>query len=131
RCSLSLNLFSRSIIGDSSFVISSVGPLAQALFSFHLLTGKMGTRPGATLVYASDHEPHALHPRRGAAGHGPGASGTPAPHPVPRRCGSADPRRAIPPERVPRQRGLGAHADGAGRRLCPAGAGAPVGALSP
>src|SRR5262245_44963994 len=34
-----------SIIGDSGFVISSVVPSAQALFSFHLLTGKMGTRP--------------------------------------------------------------------------------------
>src|SRR6266446_1139669 len=34
-----------SIIGDSGFVVSAVVPSAQALLSFHLLTGKMGTRP--------------------------------------------------------------------------------------
>jgi hypothetical protein len=34
-----------SIIGDSGFVVSSVVPSAQALLSFHILTGKMGTRP--------------------------------------------------------------------------------------
>jgi hypothetical protein len=34
-----------SIIGDSGFVISSVVPSAQTLLSFHLSTGKMGTRP--------------------------------------------------------------------------------------
>src|SRR2546422_5849113 len=35
----------RSIIGDSGFVVSSIVPSAQALLSFHILTGKMGTRP--------------------------------------------------------------------------------------
>jgi hypothetical protein len=34
-----------SIIGDAGFVVSSVVPSAQALCSFHILTGKMGTRP--------------------------------------------------------------------------------------
>ena len=37
-----------SIIGDSGFVVSAVVPSAQALLSFHLLTGKMGTRPRQT-----------------------------------------------------------------------------------
>src|SRR5262249_29582987 len=34
-----------SIIGDAGFVVSSVAPSAQALLSFHLLTGKLGSRP--------------------------------------------------------------------------------------
>jgi hypothetical protein len=34
-----------SIIGDSGFVVSSLVSSASAFFSFHLLTGKMGTRP--------------------------------------------------------------------------------------
>jgi hypothetical protein len=34
-----------SIIGDSGFVVSSVVSSASASFSFHMLTGKMGTRP--------------------------------------------------------------------------------------
>ena len=34
-----------SIIGDSGFVVSSVVPSTQALLSFHILTGKMETRP--------------------------------------------------------------------------------------
>jgi hypothetical protein len=34
-----------SIIGDSGFVVSAVVSSALASFSFHLLTGKMGTRP--------------------------------------------------------------------------------------
>src|SRR5439155_25757121 len=37
-----------SIIGDSGFVVSSVVPSTQALLSFHILTGKMETRPGTT-----------------------------------------------------------------------------------
>jgi hypothetical protein len=36
-----------SIIGDSGFVVSSLVSSASASFSFHLLTGKMGTRPTA------------------------------------------------------------------------------------
>jgi hypothetical protein len=38
-----------SIIGDSGFVVSSVVSSASASFSFHILTGKMGTRPVARL----------------------------------------------------------------------------------
>ena len=34
-----------NIIGDSGFVVSSLVSSASASFSFHLLTGKMGTRP--------------------------------------------------------------------------------------
>jgi hypothetical protein len=34
-----------SIIGDSGFVVSSVVSSVAALLSFHVLTGKMGTRP--------------------------------------------------------------------------------------
>src|SRR5215468_9047364 len=34
-----------SIIGDSGFVVSSVGPLALAPLSFHALTGNLGSRP--------------------------------------------------------------------------------------
>jgi hypothetical protein len=34
-----------SIIGDVGFVVSSLVSSASAFFSFHLLTGKMGTRP--------------------------------------------------------------------------------------
>src|SRR5262249_360080 len=34
-----------SIIGDAGFVVSSLVSSASAFFSFHLLTGKMGTRP--------------------------------------------------------------------------------------
>jgi hypothetical protein len=34
-----------SIIGDSSFVVSSVVPSAQALPSFHILTGKWEHAP--------------------------------------------------------------------------------------
>jgi hypothetical protein len=39
-----------SIIGDSGFVVSSLVSSASASFSFHLLTGKMGTRPLATVT---------------------------------------------------------------------------------
>jgi hypothetical protein len=35
-----------SIIGDSGFVVSSLVSSASAFLPFHLLTGKMGTRPG-------------------------------------------------------------------------------------
>ena len=34
-----------SIIGDAGCVVSSLVFSASAFFSFHLLTGKMGTRP--------------------------------------------------------------------------------------
>jgi hypothetical protein len=34
-----------SIIGDSGFIVSSLVSSALAFFSFHLLTGKVGTRP--------------------------------------------------------------------------------------
>jgi hypothetical protein len=34
-----------SIIGDSGFVVSSLVSSASVFFSFHLLTGKTGTRP--------------------------------------------------------------------------------------
>ena len=34
-----------SIIGDSGLVVSSLVSSASTSFSFHLLTGKMGTRP--------------------------------------------------------------------------------------
>jgi len=34
-----------SIIDDAGFVVSSVASSAQALLSFHLLTGKLGSRP--------------------------------------------------------------------------------------
>jgi hypothetical protein len=34
-----------SIIGDSGFVVSALVSSALASFSFHLLTGKMGTLP--------------------------------------------------------------------------------------
>jgi hypothetical protein len=34
-----------SIIGDVGFVVSSVVLATQALLSFHILTGKMETRP--------------------------------------------------------------------------------------
>jgi hypothetical protein len=41
---MSMLLFVKSllwrIIGDSGFVVSSIVPSAQALLSFHLLTGK-------------------------------------------------------------------------------------------
>jgi hypothetical protein len=39
-----------SIIGDSGFVVSSLGSSASTFFSFHLLTGKMGTRPGLKIL---------------------------------------------------------------------------------
>ncbi len=39
-----------SIIGDSGLVVSAVVSLALASFSFHMLTGKMGTRPLATAL---------------------------------------------------------------------------------
>jgi len=38
-----------SIIGESGFVVSSVVPSAQALLSLHMPTGKLGSRPLATL----------------------------------------------------------------------------------
>src|SRR5216683_5348843 len=38
-----------SIIGDVGFVVSSVVLATQALLSFHILTGKMETRPSTTL----------------------------------------------------------------------------------
>jgi len=41
-----------SIIGDSGFVVSSLVSSASAFFSFHLLTGKMGTRP--SIVVSGD-----------------------------------------------------------------------------
>jgi hypothetical protein len=44
-----------SIIGDSGFVVSAVVPSAQALLSFHLLTGKMGTRPLYSFYMPSFH----------------------------------------------------------------------------
>src|SRR5215475_11931636 len=34
-----------SIISESDFVVSSVVPSAQALLSFHMPTGKLGSRP--------------------------------------------------------------------------------------
>jgi hypothetical protein len=34
-----------SIIGDSGFVVSSIVPSAVALLSFHMSTGKLGSRP--------------------------------------------------------------------------------------
>jgi hypothetical protein len=34
-----------SIISESDFVVSSVVRSAQALFSFHMPTGKLGSRP--------------------------------------------------------------------------------------
>ena len=36
-----------SIIGDSGFAVSSLVTSESAFFSFHLLTGKMGTRPAS------------------------------------------------------------------------------------
>jgi hypothetical protein len=36
-----------SIIGDVGFVVSSVVLATQALLSFHILTGKMETRPSS------------------------------------------------------------------------------------
>src|SRR5215470_7871616 len=47
-----------SIIGDSGSVVSSVGPLALALLSFHALTGNLGSRPVAG---ARDDTPPASH----------------------------------------------------------------------
>jgi len=41
-----------SIIGDSGFVVSSVVPSTQALLSFHILTGKMETRPNRRILLA-------------------------------------------------------------------------------
>ena len=40
-----------SIIGDAGFVVSSLVSSASAFFSFHLLTGKMGTRPCNIAVF--------------------------------------------------------------------------------
>jgi hypothetical protein len=37
-----------SIIGDVGFVVSSVVLATQALLSFHILTGKMETRPSSS-----------------------------------------------------------------------------------
>jgi hypothetical protein len=34
-----------SIIGDSGFVVSSILPSGVALLSFHMPTGKLGSRP--------------------------------------------------------------------------------------
>jgi len=51
-----------SIISESDFVVSSVVRSAQALLSFHMPTGKLGSRPGSLIVlvlgfylYKSEH----------------------------------------------------------------------------
>jgi hypothetical protein len=47
-----------SIIGDSGFVVSSLVSSASVFFSFHLLTGKTGTRPDLTdTIFAGHHPP--------------------------------------------------------------------------
>jgi hypothetical protein len=50
-----------SISGDAGFMVSSLVSSASACFSFHLLTGKMGTRPfsayGALVLNMSRHYP--------------------------------------------------------------------------
>jgi hypothetical protein len=39
-----------SIISESDFVVSSVVPSAQALLSFHMPTGKLGSRPEHSIL---------------------------------------------------------------------------------
>jgi hypothetical protein len=45
-----------SIIGDSGFVVSSIGSSALVSFSFHILTGKMGTRPSFGRGFIKGHK---------------------------------------------------------------------------
>jgi hypothetical protein len=42
-----------SIIGDSGFVVSSILPSGVALLSFHMPTGKLGSRPVETVLFTN------------------------------------------------------------------------------
>src|SRR2546425_13279759 len=98
-----------SIIGDSGFVVSSIVSSVAALLSFHVLTGKMGTRPwlinirGASsatgsVACAMMEMRHAEGQQKGRRGHGlcrGAGSGDRPPTPAGPR-GLSHPQAAIP-----------------------------------
>src|SRR5215813_2023395 len=112
-----------SIIGDSGSVVSSVGPSALALLSFHALTGNLGSRPPQLATsYLEDF--------RAPGGHGgleerAGTDQGPRAHLLDAECG----RELTPGEATQVDRGQGRHIAAQIRRV--AGAVGPVVADAP
>ncbi len=116
---------------EGAFELGSIRVTTQYLNHPALTLGYRLEADGATLVYATDHEPHSLHPLNAPPWCGAGTPRGPAARTLSRRRGSCDSRCSIHTRRVPCEVRLGAHTGGTGGGLRDPRQGKATGAVPP